>query len=192
MPFLPHCVWVPKRYRFDLSDKLTLFPCRLRGRLLPICMPVSAPKLLSAAGEARGRVQQPRRPPGRGKNDTIGHAHRRLLWSHRNRSVLAVGQRKELPAPLHSLKRVGATGVELKTGADDEIFDRPRDKHLAGASESAHARPDVDCEPRNIVVDDLALAGMQPCSHVEVQCPRCLDEGVCAADRAGGTIKDAE
>lgn len=78
---------------------------------------------LSATRHSPSHSEQSRGPPRGRENDPIGSTHRRLLWSHNNCRGSGVGQRKQLPAPGHSLELVGAARVELKTGADDQVFD---------------------------------------------------------------------
>ena len=50
----------------------------------------------------------------------------------------------------------------------------------------------MDCDARQLVVDQLALACVKPDSHFEVEVAHRLDHGAGTAERARGPVKAGE
>src|ERR671935_32712 len=57
--------------------------------------------------------------------------------------------------------------VEHEVGTGDEVLDRPRDEYFARTGERRDACADGHRDTRELVVADLALAGMNPHAHVD-------------------------
>src|SRR6266542_3488648 len=83
-----------------------------------------------------------------------------------------VSERPRTPPRLRNpLQLVSAAVFERDSGTGDEILDGAGDEHLAGPGERCDTRADVDGDAADLLVDKLALAGVQPGAHVEVEVP---------------------
>jgi hypothetical protein len=77
--------------------------------------------------------------------------------------------REQPPLAGDALELGDAAVLEVQVRAGDEILDRGGDEHLAGPGERGDASTDVDGEPGDLVACELALAGVQPGSHLEAE-----------------------
>jgi hypothetical protein len=69
--------------------------------------------------------------------------------------------------------------------------DRPGHEHLARTGLRADPRRYVDGDPGDIVVDQLALAGVEPGTNPEVKLVGAGADPLRATDRAGRTVEHA-
>ena len=77
-----------------------------------------------------------------------------------------------------------AAGVEFEPGPGDEILDRARDEHLARRGERSDSSADRDSHSDDLPVADLALAGVDAGTDLEVDCAQRVDDpGKCPNDR---------
>jgi hypothetical protein len=85
-----------------------------------------------------------------------------------------------------------ASVLERKTRPSHEIFDRARDKYLAGLRLSSHARSSVHGYAGDLAIDDLTLAGMKAGSHLDPEFAYRLDNGAGTRDRACRAVEAGE
>jgi hypothetical protein len=74
-----------------------------------------------------------------------------------------------------SFELVLATVLELETGAGDEILHGSGDEHFARSRRSRDTGSDVNCDARDLLADDLALAGMDAGPDFESELTRARD-----------------
>ena len=91
-----------------------------------------------------------------------------------------------------TLKGSGAAVAEAQARAGHQILYCARHKDLAGAGERGNARADVDSDPADVLSHHLALAGMQPGAHFDIECLDFLGDGAGAANAARGPVKRGE
>src|SRR5207237_8053369 len=79
---------------------------------------------------------------------------------------------REVPPPAGpALQLRGSPVREVKVGAGDQVPHRRGDKHFARARERSNPRSDVDGEARDLVADELTLAGVQTGPDLEAKLP---------------------
>ena len=83
-------------------------------------------------------------------------------WSSRRSATTACTA--HLPGT--PFKLVLAARFELDARAEDQIPHRRRDQHLGRPGQRHDARPDVRRDAADVIVGDLALAGMHPRPHL--------------------------
>src|SRR5205807_410397 len=98
----------------------------------------------------------------------------------------------EVPLAGDPVERVHAAIAELEPGAGDEILDGAGDEHLARARLRRDAGARVHGDAGHLAVDDLALAGMQPESQLEVAPLDRLANRAGTADRARRSVERDE
>ena len=74
---------------------------------------------------------------------------------------------EETPLAGHALQLVRSAIRELDAGAHDEVSDRARHEHLARLRLRGHARADVHGHAADVVVDQLALSGVDARADVD-------------------------
>jgi hypothetical protein len=77
-------------------------------------------------------------------------------------------------------------------GPSHEVFDSPRDQHLAGACHRLHAGRDMHGEPAHIGAAPLDLAAVQSATDLDAQAPEPIAEREGTSDRSGGPIERSE
>src|SRR5436305_12948729 len=88
----------------------------------------------------------------------------------------------QVPLAGDALGAVLAAVDELQAGAGDQVADGPRDEHLAGGGQLAHAGGDVDRHARELAVVLLALPGVQAGADTDAALRQGLDDRARAAD----------
>src|SRR6476469_4960773 len=78
------------------------------------------------------------------------------------RGQLRGGDGEEMPFAGHTLQIVCAAVLEFQPRPDHQVAQRARHQHVVRPRQCAHPRADVHAE-------DLALAGMQPGSHLDAE-----------------------
>src|SRR6266508_22964 len=91
------------------------------------------------------------------------------------------------PLARDALQLSSATVLELEPRACDQILDRLRDEHLTRPCLSGDARTDRDRDAGHLVVDELALAGMETHGNLESE----LANLFCDRARATGSRAQA-
>src|SRR6266566_8903100 len=99
---------------------------------------------------------------------------------------------EQAPLARNALELRCAPVAEGDSGACDEVPDRARDDHLAGAGLRCDPRADVDRDPADLGVHALALAGVQPGPHLDAEIADALGDRTRAADPAGGPVERGE
>lgn len=79
----------------------------------------------------------------------------------------------DLPLVGHTFENMEAARLELDTRAGDDILDRERRQHLAGAGERGDARADVDREPGDVVTQEFDLAGVRVGARLDADRCQC-------------------
>lgn len=67
---------------------------------------------------------------------------------------------EQTPLARDALQHVRAPILESNPGSEHEVLDSCRGEHLAGAREGHDAGSYVDCQPPDIIADQLDLARM--------------------------------
>jgi len=70
--------------------------------------------------------------------------------------------RIEMPLSGHTLERVLAPIVERDSGACNKILDRSGNEDFVGLGKQCDSRTDVNGDPADLVVHELALPGVKP------------------------------
>src|SRR5712664_4118844 len=97
--------------------------------------------------------------------------------------------RVQPPLARDTLELARAPVVELEAGAGDEILDGARHEHLARARIGGDARTCVDGDPRDLAVDELALACVKSGSDLDPERSNCFGDRTGATDRACRAIE---
>ena len=103
------------------------------------------------------------------KNTVTPPAPRRACRAPMPRQQGTMPPRRTGATPRHALEFAGAAVAERDARADHEVLYRARDDHLVRAGERADTCADVDGHPADVVADELALAGVQARSQLDVQ-----------------------
>src|SRR6266581_4304400 len=93
-------------------------------------------------------------------------------------------QSVETPLTWNTLQCVCAAVHEFQIGAHDQFFDSARDEHFSWLSIRRDPGAYVDGDSADVVIEHLALAGMQPCANLDAQCSHAFDDRGCAVDAA--------
>jgi hypothetical protein len=93
----------------------------------------------------------------RAPNDARAESARRSKRRHRI----------ELPFARNTLERVFAPIVQGDSGACDEILDRSGNEHFVGLRKRCDSRTDVNGDPADLVVHELAFAGVKPYANLD-------------------------
>src|ERR1700736_5699611 len=88
------------------------------------------------------------------------------------------------PALPHAFERLRAAVLELDPGASDEVPDGRGDEHLPRSGERR--------DPRDLLTEQLAFAGVQARAELQAEVARHLANGHGAADRTGRAVKGGE
>src|SRR5207245_2205715 len=91
-----------------------------------------------------------------------------------------------------SLQLVRPAILEPKPRASDEVLDRAGDQDLSGARLRRDARAGVHGDPRDLAVEQFALARVQPCAHLEPELTNVRDDRLRAADRPRRPVEARE
>jgi hypothetical protein len=67
------------------------------------------------------------------------------------------------------VSRLNEAQVFAYLGSSSAILDGLRHKYLGGPGVSCHARADCHAKASDLAVDQLALAGVCPCSYLDTQ-----------------------
>jgi len=87
-----------------------------------------------------------------------------------------------------AFERNVATILELDAGTCHEILDRARHEHFARLSLQRDARADVDGDAANLLLRQLALAGMQTGANLETELSQAFSDRPPALDGARGAV----
>jgi hypothetical protein len=91
----------------------------------------------------------------------------------------------ESPLAGYASKSLRAAVIELQLRPDDEVLDHARDEHLASTRDRADARSDVDSDTADVVLEHLALSGVQPAADGQTQAIDLRDDLLSATNRIG-------
>src|SRR5581483_3118722 len=100
--------------------------------------------------------------------------------------------REDLPLAGNALERPATARAETEPGAGDEILHRARNQHLARAGERRNPRADVHRDAADIVIHDLAFAGVKPGADIDAERPDLLGDRAGAAHAARGAIEGGQ
>src|SRR5438876_201237 len=98
----------------------------------------------------------------------------------------------DAPLARHAFQFGNPAIFELQLRTRDEVFDRARHEHLARSGNSGDTRTDVNCDPADLSVDDLALARMQADTDVEAEPADRVADRASAADRPRRAVERRE
>src|SRR5918992_1244269 len=82
--------------------------------------------------------------------------------------------------------------VKPDVGADHQVLDGPRDQHLAALGERGDAGADVDGDPADVAVQQLALPGVQAAADAQPQPVELLDDLLRTEDGAGRAVEGGD
>src|SRR5918992_2616583 len=82
--------------------------------------------------------------------------------------------------------------VKPDVGADHQVLDGPRDQPLAALGERGDAGADVDGDPADVAVEQLAFAGVQAAADAQPQPVELLDDLLRTADGARRAVKGGD
>src|SRR5262245_42486742 len=120
-----------------------------------------------------------------------------IVWLSARRRMRSAGLGKrangeETPVARNALEGGGAAVVELQPRAGHQVLDGLRDEHLPGGRLGRHPRPDRDRDAGDLLVDDLALAGVEPGAELEPQLGHRVPDRARAADRTRRPVEAGE
>ncbi len=81
---------------------------------------------------------------------------------------------------------------EAQVGADHEVFDGPRYKHLAATGPRGNPVSDGHRDSAYVVVEDLALACVNTSAHVDPEGLQRVDDRLGLAHRTSGSVEGGE
>src|SRR6185312_3603533 len=99
---------------------------------------------------------------------------------------------EEVPLAVDAAQRVRAGVGEHDARARDEVLDRARDEDLAGSGVGGDAGADMQSDPCDLAVDELALAAVQPGADLEPELGSAGDDRRCAPYRPRGPVEGGE
>ena len=92
--------------------------------------------------------------------------------------------------PRNTLQLVAAPGLEDERAADHQAGGRARDQDLARPGACSDPRCDMDRHARDVLADQLTLAGVQPDADLYAHPGRRRDDRLCAAQRRRGRSRE--
>jgi hypothetical protein len=99
---------------------------------------------------------------------------------------------KEVPRLRHAFEFMLASIVELDPRAGHEIFDCGRSENLARLGEGGDASADMDRDPADLAVYQLALAAVQSRPHLDAKLADCLADCARTPNCSRGAIERCE
>ena len=105
---------------------------------------------------------------------------------------LSARYREDAPLAGYSFEDVLAAVGELDARTGDQVFDGARDQYFATSCHCGDACADMHGYSRDIVSDDLALARVEPCAHLDPERQDGALNRTCAANRAGRAVERGE
>src|SRR5690242_5249737 len=98
----------------------------------------------------------------------------------------------ESPFSGYALEVVYVLAGEVESGSGDEVLDGLGDEDLRWLCEGADSGSDVDCHAADLVVDDLAFAGVQADSDLDAEARDRRDQRSGAMQCADGSVEGGE
>src|SRR5664280_1514725 len=126
---------------------------------------ISVSPLAGVPGKS-GLVGTPSRCQGSGPDSVIGTADRddhdsdERVWAMSVTRVSGRRDREEAPRARDALQLMLAASFEGDPRAGDDVFHGARDQDLARRGPAGDAGTDVDGDPTDLAIDDLALSGV--------------------------------
>jgi hypothetical protein len=91
-----------------------------------------------------------------------------------------------------SFKLAHSAGIELDSRSGDKVLDSARHEYLAWCRLRSYASADVDGDPTDLSVNELAFAGVQTRAHLQPELLQRLANCTAAPDRPGRTVEARE
>src|SRR5215207_505328 len=102
------------------------------------------------------------------------------------------GHREESPLAGHTLQCVHAAIGEGEARPGDEVLDRGRNQDFAGIRERRDACCDMHGDSADVIVYELALAGVQTGARFETESTRLVHDRLGAADCSSRPVEGGE
>ena len=135
----------------------------------------------------RFRVRFPGDPPQKRRSDAFRN------WPPTSSTPLkpcsSAARAVEVPFIWNSLEAVSPPVLEAESRSRDQVLDGPRHEHLARVDHRNDTGSDVDGDPADCPVEELALAGVNPRPDLDPEIADTLHDRERAPDRASGPVE---